>query len=241
MVSRTTLADALHQQGETQTAGDRFTEAEAMQAERQPQYPLLYSLQGFQYCDLLLAGAERAAWGGPEDRADLLRRCGEVAERAQTIFEWRKRPTWNHACDPDLDVALDQLTLARCALYTALLQDEPPETARADTDRALDGLRASGEQEFIAHGLLTRAWLRHHLGDPPGAGADLDEAQRIAERGSMRLHLADCHLTRARLFRDPSELARARGLIEEWGYGRRLGELEDTEAAAKDWPEPSGS
>ncbi len=71
--------------------------------------------------------------------------------------------------------------------------------------------------------------------------ADLDEAQRIAERGSMRLHLADCHLTRARLFQDRSELDRARRLIEEWGYGRRLPELEQAEAGAKGWPEPSGS
>jgi hypothetical protein len=32
-----------------------FREAEAMQQERQPQYPLLYSLQGYRYCELLLA------------------------------------------------------------------------------------------------------------------------------------------------------------------------------------------
>ena len=30
---------------------------ERMQAERQPQFPLLYSVQGFQYADLLLAPA----------------------------------------------------------------------------------------------------------------------------------------------------------------------------------------
>lgn len=43
-----------------------------MQAERQPEFPLLYSLPGFRYADLLLAPAERAAWqlisvsaGGP--------------------------------------------------------------------------------------------------------------------------------------------------------------------------------
>ena len=29
---------------------------------RQRQYPRLYSLQGFRYCDLLLSDAERAAW-----------------------------------------------------------------------------------------------------------------------------------------------------------------------------------
>ena len=46
-----------------------------MQAERQPDYPLLYSLRGFRYCDLLLTEAERAAWqvscsGGPRPPED---------------------------------------------------------------------------------------------------------------------------------------------------------------------------
>jgi hypothetical protein len=60
----------------------------------------------------------------------------------------------------------------------------------------------------------------------------------------MRLHLADIHLHRARLFgliadrpadypwasaRD--DLDRARKLIEDCGYGRRREELEDAEAA----------
>jgi len=60
MVTRTALADALHQQGERGPALGHFREAETMQAERQN--PLLYSLQGYQYCDLLLAEPERAAW-----------------------------------------------------------------------------------------------------------------------------------------------------------------------------------
>jgi len=38
-----------------------FREAEQMQLEDQPHYPLLYSLPGFRYCELLLAAAERAA------------------------------------------------------------------------------------------------------------------------------------------------------------------------------------
>jgi hypothetical protein len=62
MCSRTALADALHQAGRRAEALECFREAEGMQAERQPHFPLLYSLQGFQYCDLLLSDAERAAW-----------------------------------------------------------------------------------------------------------------------------------------------------------------------------------
>ncbi len=62
MMNRTTHADALQQAGHAAEAGALFREAEDLQAKNQPEYPLLYSLRGFQYCDLLLAPAERAAW-----------------------------------------------------------------------------------------------------------------------------------------------------------------------------------
>ena len=62
MVACTAHADALHHAGYRAEAEARFHEAETMQAEVQPGYPLLYSLQGSQYCDLLLAAAERDAW-----------------------------------------------------------------------------------------------------------------------------------------------------------------------------------
>ncbi len=59
---RTTHADALHQAGRRAEAQARFREAEEMQAAMQPTLPLLYSVPGFRYCDLLLAASERAAW-----------------------------------------------------------------------------------------------------------------------------------------------------------------------------------
>lgn len=54
----TTRADALHQAGETIAAFTLFKEAEQLQQELQPEYPYLYSLRGFLYCDLLLAKEE---------------------------------------------------------------------------------------------------------------------------------------------------------------------------------------
>ena len=60
--SRTTHGDALHQAGRRAEAEARFREAEQMHAESQPACPLLYSMSGFRYCDLLLTEAERAAW-----------------------------------------------------------------------------------------------------------------------------------------------------------------------------------
>ena len=108
----------------------------------------------------------------------------------------------------------------------------------------MDGLRSSGQQDELPKGLLSQAWLRFVAGDADGAVADLDEAWQITERGPMRLHMADIHLHRARLFhrispypwRTPQvksakdDLAAARKLIEECGYGRRKEELEDAEA-----------
>jgi hypothetical protein len=107
----------------------------------------------------------------------------------------------------------------------------------------VDGLRAAGQQDELARGLLTRAWCsfaeaaeHRRRGEDAKAAeceasakADLDEAQDIAERGSMRLHLADIHLHRARLFRDKEELKKARALIEQCGYWRRKQELKDAE------------
>lgn len=72
-------------------------------------------------------------------------------------------------------------------------------------------------------------------GDPAAARADLCEAQCIAERGGMAPHLIDIALTHARLFRDRIALTEAGCLIEQTGYGRRLPEPGDAEAAAARW------
>ena len=300
MTMRATLADALHQQGERGPALGRFHEAETMQAEFQPQYPLLYSFQGYRYCDLLLAEPERAAWrallalwerlqprpeaaatgeaqsqpeaaptgprrdfGGqgsaasvdwaeersptntppdasaplgfvpqPNLRAD----CEAVAGRAGQTLEWAKGAGLSL-----LTIALDHLTLGRAALSLALLDPAGPtrpalDRAARDITAAVDGLRAAGDEEYIARGLLPRALLHTLLHSPAAARADLDEAEQIASRGGMSLLLADCHLHRARLLRDRAELARARALIEHCGYRRRREELQDAEQAAAEWP-----
>jgi hypothetical protein len=119
------------------------------------------------------------------------------------------------------------------------------ETARREVDAAVDGLRGAGTQDHLPRGLLTRAWLRFLTGahtGPASAQEDLDEAWEIAERGPMKLFMADIHLYRARLFvsqatypweSPAADLAAARKLIEECGYGRRKEELEDAEAGVR--------
>ena len=55
------LADALHQGGQAREALALFEEAEAIQVQRQPTQPRLYSLSGYHYCDLLLARSQAQA------------------------------------------------------------------------------------------------------------------------------------------------------------------------------------
>ncbi len=246
---RGTHGDALHQAGCRAEAQVRFREAEQMRAERQPNYPLMYSVEGFRYCDLLLATSERAAWQtilGLKTENLKLETLTAVSQRGKKMVEGRL-PN-----DALLDIALDHLTLGRAAMYQAILEQSEIGNPKSEIEKAVDGLRRAGTQDHLPRGLLTRAWLRFLAGDAAGAQADLDEAWEIAERGPMRLFLADVHLYRARLFhgvtpypwdkdeqgksRGPKDdLAAARKLVEQCGYWRRKEELEDAEEAAKNW------
>jgi hypothetical protein len=74
--------------------------------------------------------------------------------------------------------------------------------------------------------------LRRVRGEYLRARTDLDEAQRLAERSQMGLHLADCHLEAARLCLATGEReearehwATAKAMVERMGYHRRDGEV----------------
>jgi TIR domain len=184
LYNRTTHADALHAAGRRDEAEALFADAERRQRDYQPDYPLLYSIQGYWYCDLWLAKGDWAA----------------ASERATQTLEWGKQEY------PLLDFALDILTLGRAHLGLALAawpqsteRREDARTARSRLDEAVDGLRAAGRNEFIPRGLLARAAFRRSVGDWGGAARDLDEVEEIAEPGPMRLHLCDMALERARL------------------------------------------
>ncbi len=269
LIERATLADALHHAGRRPEAETRFGQAESIQAELQPECSMLYSLSGFRYCDLLLGEPERAAWRRlfevpervsraeldtarvPSDGAGarhsihddsfddskrLTKACRSVSRRATQTLDLAARAS------DILSIGLDHLTLARATLYEANLGGE--RQSGAHLNESVDLLRRSGNQDELPRGLLTRALWRGASGDLQGAREDLDEAFEIAERGPMRLHLADIHFHRARLFglmaNRPADypwvsargdLDAARKLIEDCGYGRRREELADAEAA----------
>jgi tetratricopeptide (TPR) repeat protein len=216
MGHRTTLADALHQSGRQSEAESLFREAVEMQKDRQPEYPILYSLWGFRYCDLMLSQGKYQ----------------EVLNRAEQTLEWVK------AEGLLLDIALDYLSLGRAHLLQALQEGSQDFTQAAEhLNQAVDGLRKSGYLYYLPLGLLAMAELHRVQSEFEGAQRDIEEAMTIAERGEMGLHQADCHLEYARLYlaigdkeKAREHLAIAKKMIKQMGYHRRDNEVEELEA-----------
>ncbi|HYG81350.1 MAG TPA: tetratricopeptide repeat protein [Pyrinomonadaceae bacterium] len=215
MVGETKLANALSQAGRLSEAEAAFRKADRMQKDLQPEYPLLYSLPGFLYCDLLLEQGKYE----------------EVESRAAQTLQLAKRNLWL------LNIALDLLSLGRAYLLRAR-EGKTGDYAQAaeQLNQAVDGLRLAGDVEFLSRGLLARAELNIVKGDFIRARDDLDEALSIAVRGEMRLYEADCHLGYARLHVVQGEkeqaqesLTTARGMIERMGYHRRNKDVAEIE------------
>ena len=199
------LGSARHQAGAFETAIALFEKAETMQAKSQPGYPRLYSVRGYQYCNLLLTlGQAKAVW-----------------ERAEENERMR------HPADPLLDIALEQLSLGRAALA---LGDRDEVHTRLK--QAIDGLRGAGTLDYLPHGLLARAAFFRDEKEYAPSQRDLDEVMRIATRSGMRLHECDAHLEYARLAlaegrRDDARphLKSAAALVSACGYHRRDPEI----------------
>ena len=179
-LSRTAHADALHQAGETGRAETLFIEAENMQKKRRPQYPYLYSLRGFQFCDLLLQQGKYP----------------DVLKRARTTIKYEDMGYTL------LDVALDKLTIGKSLMLQALTSPSVPLQrgiqAEDYLNQAVDGLRESGNQDDLPRGLFARATFYRRQKDFLKSWADLDEAREIAEYGGMKLYFVDYHLQACR-------------------------------------------
>lgn len=218
IVSQTTLADVLYQGGQLTAAEAEsfFADAEEMHKEMQPKYPYLYYTDGFQYCNLLLNQGEYR----------------KVLSRAEQTLEWAIE---EHVL---ISIALDNLSLGRAHMLQTQQEGSNDFTqAEVHLEQAVKGLRLAEQQQYLPNGLLARAELHRLHSDFLKAQQDLVEAMRIAERGGMGLHMADCHLEYARLYlamdnkKDAREnLDTAKDMIEKMGYHRRdvdVVELED--------------
>ena len=219
------FAEALHQAGEFKESENVFHKLENHQKKNQPEYPYLYGLRGFRFCDLLLSQGK----------------VREVLERAGKALEWAEE----FARAPILDFAMNKLSLGRAYLLEAVSKGKSkkakgtskewePESVglgkAADfLNQAVDGLRAAGTQHHIAKSLFARAELYRFQRSWKKAWADLEEAKEVAERGEMNLYMADYHLEAARLSLDQGErlkkarehLEEARERIKKIGYHRR--------------------
>lgn len=251
MSERTTHADALLQSGDLDVALALLQQAEQIQQQWQPEYPRLYSLWGFRYCDWVLAQGEAA----------------QVLERAEQTLAWAKRGNLGL-----LTIALDQLSLAKAHCLLAYpASARPPQTiaslnatdaqagslnsgaatnvkfeqapstgkpghaelAQSFIEQAVAGLRAAGQNQYLPLALLARAALSRLQQNFTPAHKDLAEVLDIAEPANMHLHRCDYHLEAARLAqaeRDAKTAAdhcdQAEQLIKATGYLRRLPELQ---------------
>ena len=151
---RATLAHVLHFRGEIKESLSRFIEAEKMLLEHDPESLLLDGGPGYFYCDLLLR--QRAV-------GDVLRRAGQTLK-------------WAEDEGSPLSIGLDNLSLGRA--HTALLAAgdvTKADLASRHLNKAVDMLRAAGNQGYIAESLLYRAAFFRQL---PRENARLSQIAR---------------------------------------------------------------
>ena len=234
--SRSTLAEALYNAGQTIEAKTLSIDAKALQSDahyaednwlthRTRSY--VGSLIHYRVSDFLLANGFVSA----------------VIDDEQSS----KNAAWNEDTNP-LSFALANLCLGRA--YTMLsvrasqLSNRHLALGQRHIEAAVEGLHRAGDDIYLPLGLLARGSFRRARGEFDHAAADLYETHEIAERGEMRLYLTDYHLESARLLlartaagaeaagsqamcaQAGEHYAAAKKLIEDTGYKRRLPELE---------------
>lgn len=228
------FADALHAAGKFDKAKEWFLKAESLQ-----KTPYLHSLAGFQYCDLILAPVEMAVWNRilkvPDSAGlsptQITAPCDECNRRANFA---------RNSSASSLEIALNELTLARSKLYRVILLESAAggTDLTVQMDTAVRLLRSAGYEDELVRGLLTRALLRSLNRQEGLVEDDLREARKVAERGGMRLLYFESLLYTARLFYDESALKEAQAMVASpgWAYLRRAEELRATESALSRGP-----
>jgi tetratricopeptide (TPR) repeat protein len=183
--SRAAQACAIHAAGRIKEAEQVFSEAEERQRAKQPSLRLLYSVQGYNFCDLLLAKGDYAS----------------------TLTRARKILGWEVNSDSFMDRGLVRLALGRAEAGLLLgrsselssLDSGDIDHARELLNEAVNRLRIAGQIEGVPPGLLARAAFRRCIGEWGGAALDLAEIEEIAGSGPLKLYLCDLALEQARL------------------------------------------
>jgi tetratricopeptide (TPR) repeat protein len=185
---RARFASIMHQAGAFEEARRAFEEAEHRLQTLEPDTTYLWSLEGFQFCELLLDLGKHE---------EVERRAQWMLSRAEENLRLR-------------DLALAHLILGRVWSVAAQKGGHDYSTATNHLDEAVDGLRRSGRRDELPRGLLARARWLVTLGSLERALDDLQEAFSIGMDGRMQMVLADYHLTRTRLAIARKEVEEAR-------------------------------
>lgn len=211
---RATLGYALHQAGSFSDAERMFRDAEDFGRRVGSGSLGLDLIYGFRFCELLI----------------------EIGKISEAKVRATRPMNQARTCGYLLDLGYGHLVrgLIGCAEFQALKQNARNSTL-LELDLAVDKLRKAVRHEYLIRALLARTRIFRLLDHSREAQSDLDEAWQIAERGGMRLFMADVLLHRGRLFRDKAALTEAAELIKECGYHRRDEELADAWEAAKNW------
>jgi len=193
MASYASLAMVLHHQ--RQSATEAFTKAEQLQQQDDPAHPKLCALPGFHYC----------AWLLDQPNVDLL----QVVARGEYSLKLML------GLQNLLDIALDQLTLARA--YRQL-----GDTTQATDyfEKAMLGIRKAGTIIFLPMFLIDRANFYLDQQQFAEAKRDLAEAWQIIKRSDMKLYAVDYHLAMRRAEPEKAQFheTEAKKLIAATGY-----------------------
>jgi tetratricopeptide (TPR) repeat protein len=220
LLSRAFLGFAQYWVGKFEEANATFQAAEAVQKHAHPDRPLLHSVLGYMYDELLLDTLESQirhltaeqfvqAWGALRGRI----------QQALTFAEQDRLPC---------DIGLQHVSMGRLSILAwersvadgisggvptgvgTRSQMPPSATDDADPLTALDQalthlacaveeLRESNHRNYLPRALLTRAALYRLQGHFDLAHHDVNDALDIAQSGAMDFYQADAHLEKASL------------------------------------------
>jgi len=211
MASRSRLARIKHQQGEREEAKILYEEAERMQMEREPHHPILYSLQGYNYCDLLLEE------GNTEE---VIRRAGQTIK-------------WGTNVGYLLDIGLGFVSLGLAKLVLDPMDLKP---AGVHMREAVVNLRAANSIDRLPLGFLAQAAYHRKSKEYNKAERELEKVEKIVRRTGMFLYNVEVMLERAKLHLVKGNQSNARAtlketkeLVQKMGYNRRLREIKELE------------
>jgi tetratricopeptide (TPR) repeat protein len=237
MHAHSTLGEVYFMLGDQQKAGELFDQAMAIEQERKPKPPFLYSQGLFRYGYFLIETGR--------------------AERVLSDASANKLWGTNGGDSSLLSEAIRILILG--AAHRALIEAEPRNaTFLAETERLLDqaisAFKYAGYSDYTARGLLERANFYHVRGGPEyyrKALRDLDDATIETDRGQMDILYTDvllqrsaCYLSYWRTMTKPERdeireqvresLEEAASGVNDLDYGRRRQLLTDLQGAARE-------